>query len=334
MKNYKISLEVLTPVYIGNGSDISKKDYDLKGSKAYIYDPIKLHGLFGNLYEDFLMDRKTLTDFLGNNPIRVNKDLGSALKYQVDLGDRSIRKSDNIKEFIKDAYGYPYIPGSSLKGAIRTAILAYEIKKSGPNKYGKYRSENLSRATRSNYMEEEAFGRIIHSKFKKLRISDSKPLPKDSLVLSKKIDIFKDSNSNNKLNLSRESLKPGTIVEFQLSILDNEEIFTPENIMMALKEFIHEYRKRFLSKFKSYDESYLNEDIIYIGGGTGFLTKTVNYALYGDKALTTTANFLNEQFRKHDHRKDIALGISPRAKKCTKINNKTVEMGICKIRID
>ncbi len=333
MKTYKIILEILTPLYIGNGTTLSKKDYVLRAGNVYVYEPIKLHGLLGVLYENFLMDNKTLTDLLNNNRMVKNLDLKSALKHTVKSGDNSIKKSDTINEFIKDAYGQPYIPGSSLKGAIRTALLAQEIRKNH-SKFSQFRSEALNRWSKSNQVEETAFGKIIDNKFKNLRISDSRPTSPDNLILSKKIDVFKDNNSNNKLNLCRESLGPGTKIEFDMSVLsDKEGVFTPENIMNAINEFTKEYKKRFLSKFNSFDEKHYGKNIIYLGGGTGFLTKTINYSLYGDKALEITANLLTNNFKRHNHRKDIALGISPRAKKCTKINNETMEIGICRMEI-
>ncbi len=45
----------------------------------------------------------------------------------------------NIASFVKDAYGLPYLPGSSLKGAIRTAFAYGEICKD-VNKWNNIRS--------------------------------------------------------------------------------------------------------------------------------------------------------------------------------------------------
>ena len=189
MKNYKIKLEILTPVYIGNGNNITKKDYVLKNGTIYIYDPVKLHSLFGIMYENFLMGNETLTDFLSSAALTKNKNINSVLKYSVKLGDKSIRKSDNINEFIKDAYGYPYIPGSSLKGFIRTALLAKEIN-NNPNAYARFRNTPLNRSSKAKEMEELTFGSIKDDIFKNLRISDSEPIPKENLIIYVKIIFF------------------------------------------------------------------------------------------------------------------------------------------------
>ena len=63
MNKYTINLEVLTPVYIGSGDSISKKDYILKGNYVEVYDPYKLYSLLGQQYERFLNGGETLTDF-------------------------------------------------------------------------------------------------------------------------------------------------------------------------------------------------------------------------------------------------------------------------------
>ena len=43
-----------------------------------------------------------------------------------------------IQQFVKDVYGLPYIPGSSLKGVLRTCLLAEDIMKN-PEKYDRIR---------------------------------------------------------------------------------------------------------------------------------------------------------------------------------------------------
>ena len=54
----------------------------------------------------------------------------------MDCGDAiDIKHSpSDIQQHIKDPYGNPYIPGSSIKGMIRTIMLAYDII-NNPEKY-------------------------------------------------------------------------------------------------------------------------------------------------------------------------------------------------------
>jgi CRISPR-associated protein Csm5 len=330
---YTITLDVITPVHIGSGNTITKKDYRVSGRNVEIYDSLKLYSLLGRGYEGFLMGNETLTDYIQKYNVRAN----SAIKYSIFCGNSRIRKSDEIHEFIKDPYGCPYIPGSSIKGAIRTAMLSFAISQNKRGDFSPYRRDFISKG--ANDVEETAFGEPINSVFKHIKISDSDPLSTDDLILCKKIDVFKDGNSNNKLNLCRESIKPGTKVKFKLTIDEpfeekHKEMANPEYIMSAIRNFSIQYKNTYLSKFGSYNNKKYGDDIIYLGGGTGFLTKTINTSLYGNDALSKVSDFLSDKFKKHNHKQDVQLGISPRAMKCTQANNEIVEMGICKIGIE
>lgn len=334
MKYYTISLEVLTPVYIGSGAKITKKDFLINGHYAQIYDPLKLHAILGEKYERFLMNNLSLTDFLQRSNLREEKELADALMYSVSLGDKSIRKSDSIDEFIKDPYGLPYIPGSSLKGAIRTAILANLIHEN-KGAYRSFYNDRIDQYGSSREIEEKAFGSIKDSAFKSLKLSDSRPIDAESLILSKKIDVFKDGQTNNKLNLCRESLRAGTKAEFSLTVDSSRNVkyFEPDYILKAINFFANQYQTMYLNKFGFARNSY-GENILYLGGGTGFLTKTVNHSIYGEATPERVSDYLDKRFRRHKHYKDKTLGVSPRVKKCTIINHETIEMGICKIRIN
>ena len=51
-------------------------------------------------------------------------------KYKMEAGEAFVRQEARPKEivtFIKDTYGMPYVPGSSLKGMFRTALIAREL---------------------------------------------------------------------------------------------------------------------------------------------------------------------------------------------------------------
>lgn len=339
MKTYTISLEVLTPVHIGNGNTLSKKDYILKGNYVEVYNPYKLYSILGQQYERFLYSNETLTDF--SNRYRTNLD--SALEYKLYCGEAGVRKSDNLEEFLKDPYGRPYIPGSSIKGAIRTAILSGLIrrKEGRDDRYADFRRKPVS--DRGANIEKRAFGEIIEDKLRHIKISDSLPLSTDDLLLSKKIDVFVDGRPNS-INTCRESLKVGTKIEFTLTIDGPDERnwlnpWTPKQIIGSIKNTAIRYRRDYVNRFSITTKDY-GSDIIYLGGGTGFATKTINYSLYEENAVDKIADYLANEFSRrrkpgmHNHKKDKEFGVSPHMLKCTKYNNQLVEMGICHIRID
>lgn len=117
--NYRLDIEVLTPLHIGNGVTL-KQDFDFA----------VVNGLVYRLNEDIILaDRwpEDLTQqqtFL-NQPLARLLEPGDYTRYPQYFrytlrGQPTLRE---IREAIKDVQGCPYIPGSSLKGALRTVLL-------------------------------------------------------------------------------------------------------------------------------------------------------------------------------------------------------------------
>lgn len=104
-----------------------------------MYDDLRKRGL-SDEYEKFMMDSRnnqmSLSNWLAQKQFR-QQDYERWAKYELDAGeafqDRNSRPK-GISAFVKDAYGMPYVPGSSIKGMIRTALLIKEITEK-PEKY-------------------------------------------------------------------------------------------------------------------------------------------------------------------------------------------------------
>lgn len=94
-----------------------------------MYQFLKNKGLESK-YEQYLMSRDTmkLGDWLKRNRIDI-PDIRKCIKYEIECGDViGVESRDmEIQEHIKDPYGMPYIPGSSIKGMLRTILLIYDI---------------------------------------------------------------------------------------------------------------------------------------------------------------------------------------------------------------
>ena len=87
-----------------------------------------------------------------------------------------VGKMDNeqwtLKECLHDGMGRPYIPGSSLKGAIRTAINAYMFNHAKPEQKAKI-NENIKEKKIKETGESFWFGNTLDSLFRFIRVSDS-----------------------------------------------------------------------------------------------------------------------------------------------------------------
>lgn len=132
----KLILRTITPVFIGTNQAIELSpysDYIQKGDKIIIIDDKKLENVFSEkpeLIDDFVnsirssIDKsKTLSEFDLRKFLEDN--YGEVEKFQkYTLACDSDLKKTKIRRFISTA-GFPFIPGSTIKGAIRTAIIYY-----------------------------------------------------------------------------------------------------------------------------------------------------------------------------------------------------------------
>lgn len=127
----KIQIETITGVHIGSGvsyhrgSDFVTGKVDGEDIIA-IVDPRKVMSLIGEKN----IDAWVVAIECG----RTTDDIVKQYAPKAQITDYALREitqwssicTDTLKEFIHDGRGKPYIPGSSIKGAIRTAVLAIE----------------------------------------------------------------------------------------------------------------------------------------------------------------------------------------------------------------
>ena len=126
----KIKLTIATPIHIGNGEEYWPYDYVIKDQKIKIIDKIEFNKRVlsdKKLYQNFLNiseNSKEVVSFYRTNAKEFIEEIklrSNAKEYLSKSGD--IRAP--INQFIKDVFGKVYIPGSSIKGAMRTAIANY-----------------------------------------------------------------------------------------------------------------------------------------------------------------------------------------------------------------
>ena len=138
-------------------------------------------------------------------------------------------------------------------------------------------------------------------------------------------------------NILRECLRSGTHIEFTITIDTQTCPYDVDKIMEAIKVFNDMYYDCFLSKFNSKKRP---EDTIYLGGGAGFVSKTIIYSLFGaeegvEVAENVFRNTLNRDvFISHGHKNDSRYGVSPHILKCTRMNGKRFQMGMCRFIIE
>lgn len=125
-----IKIETLTPVHIGSGELLHKWfDFiiDDKNEYLFVIDVDKMATIVG---DDQLSIQKWADAISSTNIERYVKEILKGHQYD-EVAKRRITNYDDftkgqgtLKECLHDGLGRPYIPGSSIKGAIRTAIVA------------------------------------------------------------------------------------------------------------------------------------------------------------------------------------------------------------------
>ena len=136
MKN-NIKIQTLSQIHIGSGVLLQKgNDFVVADSSGesfiYVIDPNKLGNIIGTdqaTIDQWVIhiERGTASEFIKN------RTRGHSPKEYAKRRITNFANFDNIqgtlKECLHDGMGRPYIPGSSIKGAIRTAVLATLVKK-------------------------------------------------------------------------------------------------------------------------------------------------------------------------------------------------------------
>ena len=276
-------------------------------------------------------------------------------RYTMDAGEAftsdKTRRPKEIHAFIKDAYGMPYIPGSTIKGMIRTALIAWKIH-CEPDKYEELKrtiqrkakekgSRNQFLLNETNRLEQSILydlGRdrktpwnAVNDCMSGLRVGDSLPVKTDCLTLAQKID-YTLQGEEKALPLLRESLIPGTKIYFDITIDTSAFPYSMKDITEALDYFQEICYKYFYSRFH---RGKTESGLVWLGGGCGFLSKTVLYPMLGSDAVEVIDGIyhstLGKNYQTHKHTRDKGLKLAPHVCKCTKYQGQLYDMGMGRI---
>lgn len=238
MTMYKLTLRTLSPVHIGDGDEWRLGfDFVLANGQTWIFN------------EDAVLNAKASQlkpDSRGHYPLPgsllTEKDLQNpALFCYVLRGQPPSEKADaRMKPFIKDPHDRPYIPGSSLKGAFRTA-LAW----TGWNevRMPRLRREDIgrNRSWAGNPLEKKIFGADPnHDLLRALQVSDLHgPHEPEKVLAALKAQVLTQGAAQSPIGL--EALVGE--VEFQGSLKIDDDLFKPMAAKLGFSD-----RKRWLDE--------------------------------------------------------------------------------------
>jgi CRISPR-associated protein Csm5 len=198
---YQIKITSITPVCIGDGQKLSPfSDYKLKDGKLIYLNQETIQQVLKtrpNLIEDFV---KGIISEMDNTGSKFDIESFFYNRAKIDLAYITLKTIDstavpkgnkNLYTIIKNAGIHPYIPGSSLKGAIKTALLYNWLMdknnhwcKDYLKLYDKNSTGNLPKKDENNMQDgKKVLEEELNNKFNSFEfaVSDSDLFPEDSI---------------------------------------------------------------------------------------------------------------------------------------------------------
>ncbi|SNX53619.1 type III-A CRISPR-associated RAMP protein Csm5 [Thermoanaerobacterium sp. RBIITD] len=325
MEYKKYKLEVLSPLSIGDGNEHKRFEYifDRRDNVVKIIDIIKL--LESNekspIIDNIILAFEQM-HFNWNEQLRQYRfNINDFILYKVESDTVNIK--GEILSYIKTA-GRPYIPGTSIKGAIRSTLTKGAFDKIGMS-YKKsidFFKDQKEKNPKKNYLkkiddraEEKEFGKPNNSPFRFLKISDSDALQFSDINVYE-IKVLNICNGKLKWHIRNgneedfekansiflEALKPGSIAlgNFELDKrLFDDDIKTEGKIVNTeiLKDFtkiIRDTVNNYIdSEINFYDKYDLTKIVEFYKGLKSIKLKDNEFLLqigYGTGSLSKTIN--------------------------------------------
>lgn len=371
----KMKLEVLTPLHIGGADYKSKLD-----KKEYIFDKDKktltlidnekfiAFLIKKNLFEKYIayiennVNAKVmiqnrninLFNFLKAN--NIDKDIQDFRKKAPIKLDMNIENMNDIKLMLRDVQGKPYIPGTSIKGALINLLLVDYIIKNR-EKFSKEKRIILSECKKTNDDRsirnlKNEIKKIVNQIEKSIIYGNNKDLEKSKRFGISVSDSYSYSNTRtnfyqdidekrtNKtgedksrpMPVAREYIIANSIFDFDITLgidLLEESKLKIKNIDDLIDSI--ENAMSYLIDVLEDKNSPRTENLV-LGANTGFLQKTIVYALFEDeKERLEVVKKLLHKNQKNVIGNHLNDKFAPRVLNRIKINNKNLLAGLVKI---
>lgn len=239
----KIKIETLSAVHIGSGETLQNNtdfvvEIDKAGSLIHVVDEQKILQLIGeeNVFRWLTSIEKQESTKKLIKRLAPHATYSDYTRRTLTCFATNISPDATLKENIHNGLGNPYIPGSSIKGSVRTAILSslsvqldrkyventIKLKNNkGEILHDRYNNIRLS----ANKIEQRLFGNDPNSDiFRFIRIGDAY-FKKNSLIATRMMNLNIRSNHDNLFDQSKPQLIEAIGVEeessFNMSIAKN-----------------------------------------------------------------------------------------------------------------
>ena len=213
-KNFKATLEVISPIHIDSGRGDLLSDYDFTvGREIYVID----HDKMWAMVDESVWNQEGLDARLSN--ILKPNQYAACSRYRLN-NPGSVPHILKIKEQVKTPQSQLYIPGSSLKGAIRTA-LAFAMVDAGVITIS---TRDWGRNPRfaAQYIESSLFGPNPNSDLlRAFHVTDSEPVEVEGNLRLYPVSVYslrgdELRSKGNQFRFYVEALPKGTKLNFSI----------------------------------------------------------------------------------------------------------------------
>jgi|Deesub1362B_J571_1020462.scaffolds.fasta_scaffold00096_14 CRISPR-associated protein Csm5 len=313
----KVRAKVVSPVHIGSGRELNEMDFLLKNGKVGLID-------YQNISPDLISEEKieklkatSRSEVTLNAILKVFKEEQLPVSHWFDFRGTPPKKALKIREFIKsESY---YVPGSTIKGFMRTSVLFKYYKTnfekllihlenikgkiSGMRFVSQYTKKSIAKD-----IETQIFGKDPREDvFKHIRVTDSNFVNNMAVYETRVI------GNPQTIPIYLQCLEPGTTFEFEISFGDfrncKGEIreMDYDKLEKAIKLYSSEIIEKELEykypeEVKDFYDSIKGKNLIRIGHSTGYYSKTLGMLAQ----LHPDFNFI---------RKKLGMGMNPKTKK-------------------
>ncbi|MFQ6102119.1 MAG: type III-A CRISPR-associated RAMP protein Csm5 [Anaerolineae bacterium] len=221
-RHYTLNLMTLSPLHVGSGRELLRD-----------YDYVVYHGRTWRIDEDALLDaalgdepfdetllRRPAAELLRPSDFQPESAL---FRYVVKGTPRSREKGARLREQIKDGFDRPYLPGSSLKGAFRTALFDWALAQN-PKALDTRRLKD-SRKWAAQPIERAVLGRDPnHDLLRALHVSDSDPLDANASLSIENAQVLTGGKPGPPIEV--EALRPE--IRLRSTVKLDLSLFTPQ----------------------------------------------------------------------------------------------------------
>ncbi|RKU14240.1 type III-A CRISPR-associated RAMP protein Csm5 [Candidatus Poribacteria bacterium] len=221
----KYQLKTITPVHIGTGETLSQIDGFYNNGQWHRID---IDAVLATIPESEL---NRLTIAMGQHNFQWDKYLPtSQTSTSYTLPCPQDPRETEIREAMKDAFGRPMIPGSSIKGAIRTALL-WDLIDGDNTEAKKELKEQLQRRDNRSGIGQKIEQQVLgndpnHDLMRVVQVSDTSPIPIEALemgvawtvTLSRNNNLVQKREGNREYKTFIEQIRPEQTFDFSIKI--------------------------------------------------------------------------------------------------------------------